>query len=175
MILDLRAFEEFPVEAAIRAGPGEFAPFDDSVVRVDGVVANLAIQKSAEEYYCQARVKARVALECARCLCEFETELSGETDFVVCAEQAAKEYADGDAEEYVCFLGNELRADVVEPVRQALVSSLSMKPLCSEDCLGLCPSCGVNLNRKTCDCKNETTDPRWDGLKDLSPDELEAE
>jgi uncharacterized protein len=175
MILDLRVFEEFPAETTILAGPGELGPFDDSVVRVDGVVANLAIQKSAEEFYCQGRVKARVALECARCLGEFETELDGPTDFVVCSEPAAADYTGGDSEEYVCFIGNEPKADIVEPVRQALVLALPMKPLCDEACRGLCPGCGVNLNLKTCECKNETIDPRWEALKNLSSDKSEAE
>jgi uncharacterized protein len=175
MILDLRAFDEFPAEATIQAGPGELGPFDDSVIRVDGVSANLAIQKSAEEYYCQGRVEARVVLECARCLGEFEADLKGVTDFVVCAAEAVKDYAGGDSEEYVCFIGNEPRADIVEPVRQALVLSLPMKPLCSEGCRGLCPGCGANLNEKTCNCKEEATDPRWDALKGLSTDEVEAE
>jgi len=170
MILDLRVFEEFPASTTIAAGPGELSPFDGSVIRVDGVEADLAIQKSANEFFCQGQVAARMVLECARCLVKFETELTGPTDFIVCSAEDVARYSDGDNENYVRFLGNELRADIVEPVRQALVLALSMKPLCSEDCRGLCASCGANLNERTCDCKKETIDPRWDGLKNLNPE-----
>jgi uncharacterized protein len=43
-----------------------------------------------------------------------------------------------------------------------------MKPLCEENCAGLCPSCGSNLNDGPCDCKHEAIDPRWEGLQGLS-------
>jgi uncharacterized protein len=42
-----------------------------------------------------------------------------------------------------------------------------MKTICSEDCKGICPSCGINRNDSSCSCKKEDIDPRWDGLKQL--------
>ena len=167
MILDLRAFEEFPAETTIEANQGEFDPLDDSVARVESVECELAIQKSAQEYFCQGRVKARLTLECARCLTEFEKKVNTHINFVVCSKDEADQYRDGDDEEYVCFEGNDLQVNIVEPVRQVMVLALPMKPLCREDCRGLCSRCGADLNRKQCDCNNETTDPRWDGLKGL--------
>jgi uncharacterized protein len=171
MILDLRVFGEYPAETMIQANPGELGRFDNSVVRVEAAGVDLAIQKSAQEYYCQGRVTALVVLECARCLGEFEAELGGEADFVVCSEDYAAQHRGVDSEDYVCFRGNDLQVDIVEPVRQALVLAMPMKPLCAEACRGLCPTCGVNLNEQNCECKQETTDPRWDGLKNLSPDQ----
>jgi len=41
-----------------------------------------------------------------------------------------------------------------------------MKILCAEDCKGLCPTCGANLNETDCDCK-APVDARWASLKDL--------
>ena len=52
-------------------------------------------------------------------------------------------------------------------VREAVLLSLPLKPLCSEGCPGLCPICGVDLNKSHCECKRENTDPRWDQLKSL--------
>jgi uncharacterized protein len=170
MILNLRQFDQYPAETTIQANPDELGRFADSVVRIEVAGVDLAIQKSAQEYYCQGRVTARVVLECARCLGEFEADLGGETDFVVCSENYAAQHRGVDSEDCVCFKGNDLQVDIVEPVRQALVLAMSMKPLCSENCRGLCPTCGVNLNEQTCECKQETTDSRWDGLRNLSPD-----
>ena len=170
MILDLRALDEFPAETTVCAGPGELSPFDDSVIRVDGVAVELAVQKSVCEYFCQGRVKARVVLECARCLGRFEAELSGKTEFVVCSDQEAAETGGADDEDYVCYHGSDLRVDIIEPVRQSLTLALAMKPLCSADCRGLCRKCGVNLNEETCDCDINTTDARWDDLKNLHPE-----
>jgi uncharacterized protein len=42
-----------------------------------------------------------------------------------------------------------------------------MKPLCAEDCRGLCPECGVNLNRTACECTPKREDPRLAPLKQL--------
>jgi uncharacterized protein len=171
VILDLRVFDEYPAETTIYADPIELGSIDECLLQIKAAAVELAIQKSADEYYCQGQVTTRVVVECARCLGEFETDLVGEVSFVLCAEKEAQAHGGSDDEEYVCFQGNDLRADIVVPVRQALVLSMPMKPLCSEGCRGLCPMCGANLNERTCDCKNETPDPRWNGLKRLLPDQ----
>lgn len=48
-----------------------------------------------------------------------------------------------------------------------LLLSMPTKFLCKEDCKGICPVCGSNLNRTSCDCTVGATDPRWDKLKNL--------
>ena len=45
--------------------------------------------------------------------------------------------------------------------------SISMKPLCDEKCLGLCPQCGVNRNRETCACETSVVDERWGALREI--------
>jgi uncharacterized protein len=45
--------------------------------------------------------------------------------------------------------------------------SIPMKPLCDENCLGLCPQCGSNRNRETCACGERETDARWGGLAEI--------
>jgi len=42
-----------------------------------------------------------------------------------------------------------------------------MKPLCGSDCNGLCPVCGKNLNRDTCECRRTWDDPRFAALREL--------
>jgi len=42
-----------------------------------------------------------------------------------------------------------------------------MKPLCREDCQGLCPVCGADKNTGTCSCEESTPDPRWAALAAL--------
>ncbi|HUR21173.1 MAG TPA: DUF177 domain-containing protein, partial [Vicinamibacterales bacterium] len=56
--------------------------------------------------------------------------------------------------------------DLGEVVREQLYLTLPMKPLCREDCKGLCPVCGVNRNRETCTCQQEWVDPRMAALKE---------
>jgi uncharacterized protein len=57
--------------------------------------------------------------------------------------------------------------DLGDLVREQFYLMVPMKPLCSEACKGLCPQCGTNLNRGTCECRNEWHDPRFEKLKAL--------
>jgi uncharacterized protein len=57
--------------------------------------------------------------------------------------------------------------DLTEAIRQYALLAVPMKPLCREDCAGLCPGCGRNLNQGGCDCPPQEADPRWAKLKNL--------
>ena len=57
--------------------------------------------------------------------------------------------------------------DLEQLMREQFYLALPMKPLCSEGCKGLCPACGTNLNKGSCDCKREWEDPRLDALRAL--------
>ena len=58
--------------------------------------------------------------------------------------------------------------DLAEAIRQYAVLAIPMKPLCQENCTGLCPTCGHNLNLGPCDCPQQEIDPRWSGLLKLA-------
>ncbi|HEX9896458.1 MAG TPA: DUF177 domain-containing protein [Dehalococcoidales bacterium] len=57
--------------------------------------------------------------------------------------------------------------DLTESIRQYKVMALPMKPLCREECAGICPTCGKNLNEGPCDCPSDEADPRWAELLKL--------
>lgn len=57
--------------------------------------------------------------------------------------------------------------DLTEAIRQYAILAIPMKPLCQEDCAGLCPTCGANLNQAPCNCPPEPADPRWSELSKL--------
>lgn len=60
--------------------------------------------------------------------------------------------------------------DLGRIVGEQLVLGLPLRFLCRDDCRGLCPRCGTNLNEKTCACsKEEIADFRWEALKGLKP------
>jgi len=64
------------------------------------------------------------------------------------------------------FLREEA-VEVEEILKERIWLSIPMKPLCKEDCKGLCPTCGKDLNEGECDCPKEAIDPRFAVLKDL--------
>ena len=54
----------------------------------------------------------------------------------------------------------------MEPlIREAVLLELPLVPLCAADCRGLCPTCGVDLNREACRCSFADVDPRWAALE----------
>ena len=57
--------------------------------------------------------------------------------------------------------------DLSEALRQYTIASQAMKPLCRQDCLGLCTLCGIDKNQSTCSCQGGALDPRWTPLADL--------
>jgi len=64
--------------------------------------------------------------------------------------------------------------DLTEAIRQYTLLAIPMKPLCRQDCAGLCPTCGTNLNQAQCDCPPEPADPRWAKLRELISSEAKS-
>jgi uncharacterized protein len=58
--------------------------------------------------------------------------------------------------------------DLEQIMREQFYLALPMKPLCTSDCQGLCPVCGINRNRETCSCASTWVDPRFDALRNLT-------
>ena len=61
--------------------------------------------------------------------------------------------------------------DITEGVRQYCEAAAPMQPLCSDDCQGFCPSCGIDRNTGNCACEPVASDPRWEALAALRESE----
>ncbi len=77
-------------------------------------------------------------------------------------------YNDEDESEEIFFYEDD-QLNLEEYIWSQIVSSLPMKTLCSNDCKGLCPVCGVDLNNQSCNCMENAVDPRLEKLKELFP------
>ncbi len=94
-----------------------------------------------------------------------------------CAEEFTKRYQysfghmlvtslyDDSSEEYI--LVEDYQLDLDELLRADILLELPTKFLCRPDCKGICPQCGVNRNRHTCNCVMHQVDPRLEVLKQL--------
>jgi uncharacterized protein len=113
---------------------------------------------------------ARVAGECARCLSEAELAISDDLMYlyVPCGLDLGKDTElasdDGFLPVEVDFWGRTL--DIAAQVWESLLMLLPVKLLCREDCAGLCPVCGADLNEGPCSCAQEG-DPRLSVLRDV--------
>ena len=74
-------------------------------------------------------------------------------------------FVDEDAVTEAFYTGDAI--DLGELMREQFYLALPMKPLCGEDCQGLCPVCGKNRNRETCACESTWVDPRFEALREL--------
>ena len=90
---------------------------------------------------------------CSRCLVDTDYELFGELEGYFIIEKDAGAPSDMEADEFE-YLGDDSIIDMEPIVIAALLMDVPMQPLCSDDCKGLCPICGGNLNTETCACAN---------------------
>jgi len=92
--------------------------------------------------------------------------VTAQYSIVYIIEEGGQKAQPGDEVQYLSPDANIL--DLGEDVRQYLILAVPQKLLCSDDCRGLCPQCGVNRNRVRCNCSTKEIDPRWEGLKKVS-------
>ena len=100
---------------------------------------------------------------CDRCAEPFKSDFTFTIDERMRKEDATAE--ENDNPDIMIFAGNSI--NLSEIVYDSLVLSLPTKILCSDNCKGICPVCGKNLNREQCDCVGGSTDPRFDILDKL--------
>ena len=115
------------------------------------------------------KVEAHLELKCARCLEPIEREVAASFDLLyrpLGSDAGVDEREVGVAEAEVgYYTGKGLLLEDV--LREQVLLGLPLKAVCREDCKGLCPRCGRNLNLEKCACTTPAPDPRWSALKDL--------
>ena len=111
-------------------------------------------------------LEARGESICDRCLERFELVFSVPVDITIVRDRYRHEIEETDEFDSWVLHQAQGEVDLDDPLREAAVLAQPQKMICNKDCRGLCPSCGVNLNRESCDCTAEDHDPRWDGLPD---------
>lgn len=124
-------------------------------VRTEGRMSN-----AGDVLLLEAQMTARVRRTCSRCLKEF----LGDTR----AEVVEKFYPPtAEHVEYDAFIYDSDVINITEPLRESLLLAEPIQALCKEDCRGLCPVCGADLNDGDCGCDRFTVDPRLAALKRL--------
>ena len=103
---------------------------------------------------------ANYVSQCSRCLADTHEKL----DFSI-KEVFSKTELDNENDDVIILNSNEI--DLKEIAEQAICCALPITCLCSDDCKGLCPVCGCNLNTENCSCETDDIDPRLAALKDF--------
>ncbi len=122
-----------------------------------------AVKNIAGVLYLELEANVSFKTQCARCL----DSVSVHHPFKVSEIFSKTELSDVEDDVTVLESGN---IDLSEIVDRAFVGSLPINFLCSEDCKGLCPHCGIDLNHESCLCADDNTDPRLAALKQFLKD-----
>ncbi|MBP5289443.1 MAG: DUF177 domain-containing protein [Clostridia bacterium] len=125
-------------------------------IRFSGSVTN-----SAGILRLSGTVRCELSAPCARCLAPVK---ECHTTNVECVVSTDPEEVRAE-EERVLAVGEAI--DLLETAENALLPDLPFRLLCREDCRGLCPVCGKDLNLGDCGCKKQAGDPRLAGLADF--------
>jgi uncharacterized protein len=118
-------------------------------------------------YRLEARLSYQQTLACTRCLAPVTRTVDEEIDLVIetsVSEPMLGEHELRAAELKTLFVEGE-QFDTTPILMEQLQLNIPMKPLCREDCAGLCPQCGADRNEVRCACAESDVDPRWQGLE----------
>ena len=131
------------------------------------VSLRLDLDRRGGDIFIKGTVEARAVLGCSRCLKEYSLELEAPLELwcIVGGEPDAE--GEEDRENVMRVSAGAKFADLAGPVRTELLVLLPLKPLCDQDCKGLCPRCGIDLNASSCSCAPEGHDSRWDALNKI--------
>ena len=120
---------------------------------------NIGVDKAKVEGSAEIKFETR----CDRCLTEVPTVLNLEFDRVVTSPGTATE--DEEDDEIGFMEGYQF--DVEAFVYHEIMLNWPVKILCQDECKGVCPVCGQNLNKKDCGCDTFVPDPRMAAIKDI--------
>jgi uncharacterized protein len=140
-------------------------PFDLKLVHPVNVVLNL--NRHPDHTRIIGKIEGSLEVSCHRCLGRFRLALDEAVDIYLIANERApkaeeKELAPQELV-YEFFDGEVIEVD--ELVAEQIFLTLPVKMLCSQDCKGICPGCGANLNEEVCGCKANSRQSPFAKLK----------
>jgi len=151
---------------------------EDSFSVLAGGRLKARVEKGDEEsVHVRGHLSAKVGMSCGRCLNEFTLPVEQDLDLFFLphqAEDAGEEEEDevqlSDRDMVIGYYSGK-RLDLGDAVREQLLLAVPMKRVCREECKGLCPRCGTDLNAGTCSCTPDESSggSRLGSLKDLFP------
>jgi uncharacterized protein len=177
MFFEIQELELHPVEFSERFAPKaidlgadyqQIAPVETSG-RADLVEEHHGKHKVIHDIRIKGRLATRLETNCARCLEPLTQDVKREFDLLyrpLGADAGREEMSVTDAEAEIGYYeGQGILLDDV--IREQILLAVPAKVTCREDCKGLCPHCGKNLNQGSCSCAAAEEEPRWAALKEI--------
>ena len=146
----------------------EMPPLDDTLTVVAPFHGPVIFTRVGAGLLVSGELDTVVELECTRCLSTFRVPVSFEIEeeFHPTLDIVTGLRLPLEPDQDPATLIDERHIlDLAEVVRQDLLLSRPPSSVCRPDCRGFCPQCGQNWNEGTCDCQEESSDPRWAALR----------
>ena len=151
--------------------PEELNPVDERVQLTEPAAVTGKVRLAGNEVFVNGHVETRAQVECDRCLKPIDLPVSADfaLEYITGAEYESSSGAAEltEAEMSVSVFDGEA-IDVDEVVKEQILLAVPTRMLCREDCKGICPECGTDLNSGECNCVKDDIDPRWAALKNLT-------
>ncbi|RMF61929.1 MAG: DUF177 domain-containing protein [Calditrichaeota bacterium] len=122
------------------------------------------VDKYENTLRCSIQVDTIARYTCDRCLNEFDHTVHTVFQLLF---HVGKDTWKTSEEEVIHLPVETVDVDLTPWIVESLILDVPMKMLCKEECLGICPQCGVNRNEEPCQCDTTRIDPRWEKLRDL--------
>jgi uncharacterized protein len=177
MFLDIKDLELRPLDFEEEFQPGVIDLGEEvrqrtslkTAGRAELVEEHHGKHKIIKDIRLRGRLSAGLELQCARCLDPVKQDVKREFELLyrpLGADAGKDELSVTDAEAEIGYYQGEgvLLEDVL---REQVLLALPLKITCRDDCKGLCPHCGKNLNQEKCSCAAPAEDPRWAALKEI--------
>ena len=149
--------------------PDELNPVDERVSLIAPAAVNGKVRLSGNEVFVNGHVETRAQVECDRCLKPVELPVNADfaLEYISDSDYESSQVAELTEAEMSVSVFDGAAIDVDEIVKEQILLAVPTRMLCREDCKGLCPECGIDLNTGRCNCAADEVDPRWAALKSL--------
>lgn len=177
MFIEIKELELHPIDFREEFRPG-IIDFGPDVRQRSALQAHGRVQLVEEHHGKHERIKdirisgdlaTTVELDCARCLEPAVQKVTRKFDLLyrpLGSDAGRSELSVTAAEAEVGYYQGEGLL-LEDALREQVLLDLPLKAICRENCKGLCPHCGSNLNDGQCSCAEPLDEPRWSALKDI--------
>ena len=177
MFIEIQELQIHPIdfEEDFRPGVIDFGPDLEqrsalhSVGRAQLVEERHGKHQTIKDIRLNGDLSATFGLTCARCLEPVVQDVVHKFDLLyrpVGSDAGREELSVTTAEAEISYYQGEGLL-LEDALREQVLLALPVKVICREDCKGLCPHCGKNLNLEQCSCAEPMEDPRWSALKEI--------
>jgi uncharacterized protein len=164
-VLMLDECEEGISQFDLKLAPEDLELSDESFSFSGPVQVSLRISRSIETFTIEGAIHCPTTGECCRCLEPVEQSVEASMRLLMQRKQASEEELEAvEDQEFEILDPGAREIDLKAFIREDIILELPPRVFCAEDCKGLCPQCGLDLNKGLCSCREGTGDARWAAL-----------